>query len=287
MRARMLGAHVSISGGTPLAIERATELAATACQIFVKNASQWRSKPLSESEAVEFNHRRRASAIRYVVAHSTYLVNLAATDPANRERSIATLVDELQRAQALGLDGVVVHPGAHLGAGETKGLARIARSLERVLDRAPPECPPILLENTAGQGTVLGYRIEQLAEIRDLCPAGNRLGVCIDTCHAFAAGYDLAAPAGVEELLDRFDALFGLEGLGCMHLNDSRYPLGARRDRHANIGAGEIGSGAFERIMASTRLQRVPFILETPVGDDGLGHARDLELLRSYERQQD
>ncbi len=283
MRERLLGAHVSIAGGTPLAIGRATELAVTACQIFVKNASQWRSKPLSKPEAAEFIDRRQASAIRYVVAHSTYLVNLASTDPANRERSIATLADELQRARALDLDGVVVHPGAHLGAGEAQGLARIARSLERVLDRVPPECPPVLLENTAGQGTVLGYRIEQLAEIRDLCRAGDRLGACIDTCHAFAAGYDLAAPAGVEELLDRFETLFGLEGLRCMHLNDSRHPLGSRKDRHANLGAGEIGSGAFERIMTSTRLQRVPLILETPIGDDGLGHARDLELLRSFE----
>lgn len=267
----------------PRAIERAAELEATACQIFVKNASQWRSRPLGASEATEFDSRRKASPIQYVAAHSTYLVNLAATDPANRERSIATLTDELRRAQALGLDGVVVHPGAHLGAGETRGLARIARSLERVLGRVRPESPPVLLENTAGQGTVLGYRLEQLAEIRDLCPAGDRLGVCIDTCHAFAAGYDLAAPEGVEDLLDRFDTLFGLEGLGCLHLNDSRYPLGARRDRHANIGAGEIGRGAFERIMASTRLEQVPLILETPVGEDGLGHRRDLALLRSLE----
>jgi deoxyribonuclease-4 len=283
MDTRMLGAHVSIAGGTPLAIGRATNLDATACQIFVKSASQWRSKPISESEAAEFRRLREASAIRYVVAHSTYLVNLAGTDPANRERSIATLADELRRAGMLGLDGVVVHPGAHLGAGEDLGLARIARSLERVLDRVPPDCPPLLLENTAGQGSVLGYRIEQLATIRDLCAARERLGVCIDTCHAYAAGYDLAASRGVEDFLDQFDSLFGLKGLHCMHLNDSRHPLGSRKDRHANIGAGEIGSGAFEQIIASARLRQVPLVLETPAGDDGEGHSRDLELLRSFE----
>jgi deoxyribonuclease-4 len=283
MDSRLLGTHVSIAGGTPLAIKRATQLEATACQIFVKSASQWRSKPISESEAAEFRQRREVSPIRYVVAHSTYLVNLASTDPANREKSIATLADELRRAEMLGLDGVVVHPGAHLGAGEEAGLARIARSLERVLDRVPPECPPVLLENTAGQGSVLGYRIEQLATIRDLCAASDRLGVCIDTCHAYAAGYDLAAPRGVEDFLDQFDSLFGLDGLHCMHLNDSRHPLGSRKDRHANLGAGEIGSGAFEQIITSARLRGVPLLLETPSGDEGDGHQRDLELLRSFD----
>ena len=139
------------------------------------------------------------------------------------------------------------------------------------------------MKQPENQGTVLGYRIEQLAEIRDLCPAGDRLGVCIDTCHAFAAGYDLTAPNGVEVFLDQFAALFGLDGLGCMHLNDSRHPLGSRKDRHANIGAGELGPDAFASIMASPRLREVPLIIETPIGDDGLGHARDLDLLRSFD----
>lgn len=283
MPTRLLGAHVSISGGTPRAIERASKLSATACQIFVKNAAQWRGRPLSESEVTEFRTRRETSRLKWIVAHGTYLVNLATTDPANRERSVATLADEIRRAGALGLAGVVVHPGAHLGAGTEAGLSRVARSLTRVLESTPPGSPPVLLENTAGQGTVLGHRLEHLARIRDLCGAGDRLGLCLDTCHAFAAGYPIDAPEGLSELLDRIETLFGIECLGCVHLNDSRYPLGSRRDRHANIGAGEIGLPTFARVMASSRLRQVPLILETPLGQDGQGHAHDLELLRSLD----
>ncbi len=250
------------------------------CQIFVKNASQWRGKPLRAAEIESFRVSRSEARISRVVAHGTYLVNLAATDPANRERSVATLGDELDRATALGLDGLVVHPGAHLGAGEEIGLERIARSLDRVLDRRPATATPILLECTAGQGTVLGYRLEQLARIIEQCESGDMLGVCIDTCHAFAAGYAIEAPGGFEELLERADELFGIERLGCLHLNDSRHPLGSRRDRHANIGEGEIGLEPFRWMLNEPRLRGVPMILETPIGDDGEGHARDLATLR-------
>jgi len=277
----LLGAHVSIAGGTPNAIDRAVELRVAACQIFVKNASRWKGKPLSADEVSSFRKRRSEAGIRSVIAHGTYLVNLSATVAANRERSVATLGDELDRAQALGLDGLVVHPGAHLGAGEAEGLRRNARSLDRVLSRRPETTTPILLESTAGQGTVLGYRLEQLAEIIDLCPAGDRLGICLDTCHLFAAGYPIHRPEGLDQLLRRVEALFGLDRLRCLHLNDSRYPLESRRDRHANIGQGEIGPDAFRWIVNEKRLEAVPMILETPIGEDGAGHQEDLERLRA------
>ena len=276
----LFGAHVSIAGGTPKAIERAVERGVDACQIFVKNASQWRGKPLSRDEIELFRRRREEAGIERIVAHGTYLVNLSATGPANRERSVATLGNELDRATALGLDGLVVHPGAHLGAGEERGIERIARSLDRVLSRRSPSATPILLECTAGQGTVLGYRLEQLARMIELCPLGERVGICIDTCHAFAAGYAIDTRDGFDELVDRIEELFGIERLGCLHLNDSRHPVGSRRDRHANIGEGEIGAETFRWLVNEPRLRGVPMILETPIGEDGLGHERDLARLR-------
>jgi deoxyribonuclease-4 len=276
----LLGAHVSIAGGTPNALERAAERRVAACQIFVKNASQWRGKKLSAAEIGRFRQRRGELGIECVVAHGTYLVNLAATDAANRERSVATLADELDRSTALGLDGLVIHPGAHLGAGEEAGLARIARNLDRVLARRRGPTAPILLECTAGQGTVLGHRLEHLSRILETSRFGDRLRVCIDTCHAFAAGYRIDRRDGLADLLDRVDGLFGLDRLGCLHLNDSRYPAGSRRDRHANLGEGEIGLATFRWIVTDPRLAGVPMILETPLGDDGQGHARDLEILR-------
>jgi deoxyribonuclease-4 len=276
----LLGAHASISGGTPLAIGRAEELGATACQIFVKSPNQWRARAIAAEEAAEFRARQEASAVHKVVAHAAYLINLAAVDAAVRERSIAALADELERSRQLGLSGLVVHPGAHLGAGEAAGISRIARSIDRVIERVAADCPPILLENTAGQGTVLGYRLEQLAEMIEGTRQPGRLGVCLDTCHALAAGYRVDTAGGIDALLEAIHSLFGLGRLGAVHLNDSRYPLGSRRDRHANIGEGEIGLEGFRHLMNSPGLDNVPLLLETPLGDDEQGHRRDLETLR-------
>jgi deoxyribonuclease-4 len=272
---------VSTAGGLPEAIARAVGLGVACCQIFVKNANRWRGRPLGADEIQTFRRRQREAGVRRIVAHAGYLINLSATDSANRERSIAALTDELGRADTLGLDGLVVHPGAHLGAGVEVGLRRNARSLDRVLARLPDATTPILLECTAGQGTVLGHRLEQLAEIVALARAGDRLGLCLDTCHLFAAGYPIERPEGLDEVLRRVESLFGGERLRCVHVNDSRHPLGSRRDRHANIGKGVMGLDAFRSLVNDQRLRGVPLIVETPLGDDGRGHREDLGRLRS------
>jgi deoxyribonuclease-4 len=277
----LLGVHVSVAGGVSRAIARGTDLGCEAIQVFVKNASQWVGKPLSDEEVERFHHEHAASSIGPVVAHSTYLINLAATDANNLSRSRAALGDELDRCHRLGIAGLVVHPGAHLGAGEEAGIERIAESILEVLAERPEGTTRVLLENTAGQGTLVGYRLQHLAAIMDLADRDPRIGICLDTCHAFGAGYAIHEEAGLSELASEVDELFGSSEPSCLHLNDSRHELGSRRDRHANLGEGHIGLDLFERLLHDPHWQGAPAILETPLGDDGEGHRRDLELLRS------
>jgi len=277
-----LGAHVSVAGGLALAFERGREIGCDALQIFVKNASQWRAKPLAEPEIATFVASRVAAGEPPLVAHAAYLINLCAIDPAILEKSRAALADEALRAGALGVGGVVVHPGAHLGAGEDAGITAIAGSLDEIAGRvAGAPAARILIEATAGQGSVLGHRLEQLAAIRERAATGAALGYCLDTCHAFAAGYDLGSAAAVEDFLAEVDRILGLDAIACVHLNDSVGELGSRKDRHANLGEGRIGLEGFRRLLAEPRLAHVPMILETPLGDDERGHARDLATLRS------
>jgi len=275
-----LGAHVSAAGGAAAAIARGVALGCTALQIFVKSPSQWRSRPLAEAESRAFREARAASPIGPVVAHAAYLINLAAAPGETLERSRAALADELARGAALGLDALVLHPGSHLGAGVETGVARVAASLDAVLAEAPEEAPRLLLEVTAGQGSALGARLDELERIVALAASGERIGVCLDTCHLFAAGYPIDEEAGHEALLADLDRRLGLARLGAIHLNDSVGPRGARRDRHANVGEGRIGTETFRRFLLDSRLRRVPMLLETPLGDDGEGHARDLATLR-------
>lgn len=280
----LLGAHVSIAGGLPKAIERGEDLACDALQIFVKNASQWRGRPLDDEEAAAFREAHGGSGIGPVVAHASYLINLAAADDTILERSRAALADELERCARLGVEGLIVHPGAHLGAGEEAGIERAGASLDAVFERvAPPDGagPRILLENTAGQGTVLGFRNRHLAAIRGASRHPERLGYCLDTCHAFAAGYAIHEPAGFDEWAAEVAEVLGWERVGALHLNDSKQPFGSRKDRHANVGQGEMGTEAFARLLADRRSAGRPMVVETPMGDDDQGHRRDLELLRS------
>ncbi len=277
-----LGAHVSVAGGLENGFANGEELGCDAIQIFVKSQRSWQAKPLAEGQVAAFRQAYAASPIGFVVAHASYLINLAATDAEKLAKSRRALGDELDRCAALGLDGLVLHPGAHLGEGEEVGVERIARSLDAVLGPRDPGGPRVLLENTAGQGTTLGYRFEQLASIREQTDCPGQLGVCMDTCHAFAAGYPLHEPSGVGETLDEFDRTVGLESLVCFHLNDSKQPFASRKDRHQNLGQGEIGADAFASLVNEPRLASVPMLLETPMGEDNAGYREDLALLRSF-----
>lgn len=274
----LLGAHVSIAGGVSRAFERAAQIDATAMQIFTKNANRWQAKPLADKEIKAFAAAWQASEVVSVIAHDSYLINLAAPDGENRNRSLAAFGDELQRCAALGITGLVMHPGAHLDAGETIGLQRIAAALRDIFAEAPPQVA-VLLENTAGQGSYLGYRLEHLADIMAQVPQG-RFGVCFDTCHAFAAGYDLGSAAGYGQVMDDCVRLFGPERIAAFHLNDSLKERGSRVDRHAHIGQGEIAREAFAALMQDPRFAKVPKILETDPGEDNCHHLEELALLR-------
>ncbi|MFQ5349226.1 MAG: deoxyribonuclease IV [Thermoanaerobaculia bacterium] len=276
----LLGAHVSASGGMPRAVERAARAGYDTLQLFVKSPRQWRARPLARGEAGAFREALRASPVSCVLAHGTYLVNLAATDRETLRRSRSTLGVELGKCQTLGIPALVVHPGAHLGRGVEEGIRAVAASLAAVLARRRGRAIRLLLENTAGQGTMLGWRLEQLAAMRQLSGHPQRVGFCIDTCHAFAAGYRLNRAAGWEEFAGELDRHLGLTNVACLHLNDSRHAAGSRRDRHANIGRGRIGHAAFARLLNDPRLAGLPMILETPLGEDGQGHRRDFALLR-------
>ncbi len=276
-----LGAHVSIAGGMAKAIDRGSELDCTTIQVFVKNASQWKGKPISREEADEFGNRHGASKIGPLVAHATYLINLAADKPENLSNSKATFGDEIDRCDLLGIDGLVVHPGAHLGQGIDAALEKIATSLVEILEKRPQGKTRVLLENTAGQGTLVGFRLEHLARIRDLTGIPERIGICVDTCHAYAAGYALDDAIAYEDFFSELRSRFAPDSLGCIHMNDSKFALGSNRDRHANLGRGEIPVSLFERLVNDPALANVPMILETPLGDEGDGHRVDLELLRS------
>jgi deoxyribonuclease-4 len=276
---RFLGAHVSVAGGLPLAFARGRAIGCTAVQVFVKNASRWRGRALDDEEVAAFRDAHRACGAPPVVAHAAYLINLAAARGEVRERSREGLRDELERCRRLGIAGLVLHPGAHGGAGEEEGIARLAASLDAVLAELPPGGPRVLLETTAGQGTCLGWRLEHLEAAISRARHAAALAVCLDTCHLLAAGYPVDTREGIDRTLAEAQARFGRDRLACVHLNDSRYPRGSRRDRHANIGAGAIGSGPFAHLLRSPALTDVPLIVETP--DDDGGHARDLVLLRS------
>jgi deoxyribonuclease-4 len=276
---RMLGAHMSIAGGHALAIDRATEFGMTACQIFTKNANQWVAKPIPSEAAEAFRVRVAESDVAMVVAHDSYLINLASPDDALWERSSAAFGDELRRCAELGVPWLVTHPGAHMNAGVAFGVSRVATALNRLFDALPDLDVKVLLETTAGQGTTLGRSFEELAGILDLIDDQTRVGVCFDTCHVFAAGYDIRSAEDYAATMRAFDDVIGLDRLDVFHLNDSKKALGARVDRHAAIGDGELGTDAFRHLMNDERFARHPGILETPKGDDGEEDRRNLATL--------
>ncbi len=273
-----LGAHMSIAGGMERAFARGEAVGCTAMQIFTKNASQWRAKPISEEAAAAFHAAWQASSIGPVIAHDSYLINLAAPDNVKWAQAKAAFLDEMRRCDLLGISDLVMHPGAHLGQGEPVGLQRIADALRDIFTEAP-ENVRVLLENTASQGTYLGGRFEHLAEIIERVPTG-RFGVCFDTCHAFAAGHDISTTEGYQKVIAEFDRLVGIETIRAFHLNDAQKGLHSRVDRHEQIGQGTIGKKGFAALMQDARFTAVPKILETPKGDNDELDRQNLALLR-------
>ena len=280
----LLGAHFSIAGRLTRALDEAAAYGCPVLQMFTKNASTWKEREVSEAEAETFRRRRQALEIQFIASHSAYLINLAASDADLRRRSREALRCEMARSALLGLDAVVLHPGSHAGDGDKTGIARIQEGIDAVMAAVPEAGCRLLLETTAGQGTGIGHRFEQLAAIREGLGTPQRVGFCLDTAHVFAAGYDLRDAAALEQTLSDFDRICGLEHLVLIHLNDSLKPLGSRVDRHAAIGAGCIGVGGFAAIMREDRLASIPKILETPK-KDAAGRDMDrvnLDLLRSF-----
>lgn len=284
-RAPRLGAHVSVAGGLAKAFPRAEALECAAVQIFVKSPNRWQGRALEETEVERFRAGRSGWGDGPVMAHAAYLINLAAPDPDVRERSLRGLADELERCGRLGVDGLVVHPGAHLGEGEEAGLEAIVASLDRVLGETDRAETRVLLESTAGQGTVLGYRLEHLESIVERVAEPEAVGICLDTCHLFAAGYPVDSAEGIEAVLTETRRRFGRDKLACVHVNDSRHPRGSRKDRHENIGEGEVGEEGFRALVRDERLRGLPLVIETPAGDDDEGHRRDLARLRSWQER--
>jgi deoxyribonuclease-4 len=277
-RRLLLGSHVSIAGGLYKAFARGEQAGGSAIQIFTKNASRWQAKPLQQNDIDAFKKARRQSAIEFVAAHDSYLINLAGPEADKRQRAVSAFIDEVERCAALGIEYLVMHPGAHLGNGIDNGLELLIDSFRTIFDRVPAGVT-VLLENTAGQGTCLGDRFEHLAEVIDRVPQGA-FGVCLDTCHAFAAGYDLSTSGGVQAVLADFERLIGLDRLQLIHANDCKKPLGSRVDRHQHIGKGEIGAAGFAALMQDRRLQRVPKIIELPPGENNCFDLENLGLLR-------
>ena len=281
MQGLKLGAHMSISGGVSHALDSAAAVKSNAVQVFTKNNRQWAGPPVDDTDVARWHEQMPSFAVEYAVSHATYLINLASPKDDLWAKSQRAQVDELRRAQAYGIRHVVLHPGAHVGSGEEAGIQRIADALNQIHAEDPSVADTLtLLELTAGQGTTLGCSFEQLADIIAKVTDDSRVGVCIDTCHALAAGYDLRNQEGYETMMSTIQNTIGLDRVGCWHFNDSVFGLNSRKDRHAHIGEGEIGLAGFGLILNDPRWDGVPMLLETPKDDDGDGNdARNLAKL--------
>jgi deoxyribonuclease-4 len=258
-----LGAHMSVAGGLPFAVARARLHRCDALQVFTKNASQWRARPLPAEEIAAFRKAVIEAGIAPVVSHASYLINLASTSPSLHAQSIAALGEEVDRAEALGLLGVVLHPGARMGAPVDEAISRITRALTQVLKARRRGKTMILLEHTAGQGSTMGSTFEEIAAMLDGVRNTARLGVCLDTCHLLASGYDLCTEEGYCRTFTVFEDLIGFDRLKIFHLNDSKKPCMSRVDRHEHIGQGCIGIEPFRRLLNDTRFSHLPMIIET------------------------
>src|SRR5262245_16945171 len=288
-----IGAHMSVAGGLPLAIARARLHRCDSLQIFTKNANQWRARPLGSDEVSAFTHAALDSGIHPIVSHASYLINIATSNQALASQSFCALADELDRAEALGLMGVVLHPGARLAGSEDHAIDLVAHALTRLFDERPRGKTMILLEHTAGQGTAMGATFEQLAMMLERVDRHReRLGICLDTCHLLAAGYDISSETGYATTFAQFDELIGFDRLKLFHLNDSKKPCRSRVDRHEHIGKGCLGLEPFRRLLNDPRFDHLPMLIETektdirarlPLAPDPLDEM-NLTILRSLVR---
>ncbi|MYC21519.1 MAG: deoxyribonuclease IV [Caldilineaceae bacterium SB0662_bin_25] len=275
-----LGAHMSIAGGVSNALDAAADVQSNAVQVFMKSNRQWKGPQIKEDDVSRWNEQMPAKGVAYAVSHASYLINLASPKDDLWEKSVAAFADELERAHAYGIRHVVLHPGAHVGSGEEAGMQRIADALNRIHAQLP-QCSGVitLLELMAGQGTTLGYTFAQLARIIELVAEKERVGVCLDTCHALAAGYDFRTAEGYEAMMTELEETVGIDSVGCWHFNDSSNDHGSRKDRHEHIGEGYVGAEGFRHILNDLRWDGVPMLLETPKKEDGDG--KDEQNLRA------
>jgi deoxyribonuclease-4 len=280
-----LGAHMSIAGGVHRALERGLSIGCQAVQIFVKNQLRWSAPPLADEEIRAF--RELAPRLASVFAHSAYLINLASPDPAVFARSVAGLADELRRCQVLGIELLVMHPGAHMGSGQEAGIRRLTQGVSQAYDRAEAPGVRLALETTAARGTLLGGRFEELRDMLDGLAGSGSLpaGICLDTCHLFASGYELRSAQGYGRTMAALKRTVGLDCLKAAHLNDSEGGLGSGVDRHAYIGAGRIGTAGFRHLLGDRRLRELPGVLETPKSEDLHEDVENLERLRRLARR--
>ncbi len=278
----LIGAHMSIAGGVSKALIAGVELGCTTIQMFTKNNTQWKAAKLEESEIHKFRELQTNTKIYPVIAHSSYLINLASPIKSQFERSLNAFLEELRRAECLGLSYMVVHPGAHLESTLEDGIKRIAEALNILHSRTNGFGVRICLETAAGQGSSVGHKFEHLAAIIDLVDENERLGMCFDTCHVFAAGYDITTKQGYEKTMAQVEAILGVERIKVFHLNDSKKGLNCRVDRHEHVGKGSIGLNAFRFLLNDLRFQHVPKILETPKNPKTLAEDKfNLAILRS------
>jgi len=278
-----LGAHMSIAGGVATALRRGEQVGCETIQIFTKNNNRWAGKPLTPDVRDEFIREQRRTGIRPIIAHNCYLINLASPQAELYERSIMAMLDEMERAEALELTDLVLHPGAHKGTGLNAGVRRIVAALDRLCAATPGYRARLLLETTAGQGTSIGHKFRHLQMIMAGVTRPERLGVCIDTCHLLAAGYEIRTADGYADTMRQLDDAVGLENVRAVHLNDSLRELGARVDRHTHIGQGVLGLEPFRRLVNDARLADVPGVLETPKNDAGDEDRMNLALLRGLQ----
>ena len=280
-RRPLLGAHMSIAGGVGNALLLGAKVQCDAIQIFTRSSRQWACKPFTPEEIAQYQENHKTTGIKKVIAHDSYLLNLGSPDGALRQRSILAFIDEMERCEILGISNLIAHPGSHLGSGEDQGIKTIGRSLNEVHQACPGYAVKVTLEITAGQGSNLGYRFEQIVKMFDASRESERLRVCFDTEHAFAAGYDIRTREGYERTFTEFDDTIGIERLAAFHLNDSKKEFNSRVDRHEHIGKGHIGLDAFRLLMNDERFWGVPMCLETPKGLDLAEDRENLALLRS------